>query len=165
MSTDVQYWAAWTSDPSVEQLTGDNIEAAARISHVAELRQAREEQQRREDLENLAEEREPFAPTPAEIFERVERQTRAEDYRNDRAEQREREKLLETGGYEPDPTDLRDLKIKSRRDAKGYPRKGSLRWLRDNHVGRPTEPEPAKAPAPPSQVPTPHTRQEWPKWH
>jgi hypothetical protein len=163
MTDGVQYYAAWAADPTVEHPSGDMLEAAKRVSHVADLRQEREEQQRRDELEEPAEQRLRDAPTMSELFARVERQVRAEDYRADRADERERQRLAETGGYEKPPSDLVDLKLKSRRDAKEYPRKGSLRWLRDKSAGRPTEPEP-KASAPPSQASTPHAPQRWPKW-
>ena len=97
--TDVSYFAGWVDAPDAQVPTGDNIEAARHTSAVIEARQdraeAREREERLAELEDLAEHRLESAPTLAEVLEKTERRQRADDYRNDRAEAKARQKLLD----------------------------------------------------------------------
>jgi len=110
--SDVAYFAAWEADETVERPTGDSIEAARRASAVKDLRQEREEQARRDELEELAEQRLATAPDLAEVLEKAARQMRANDYSTAKADAKELEKLVAHGGVDQN-TDLTDLKVKA----------------------------------------------------
>jgi hypothetical protein len=116
--TDVTYWAGWVDAPDAVELTGDNLEAAQRASRVQDLREERAAEERRAELEDRAEALMRNAPTLAEVLERVERQTKAEDWRTAKADAKALEELLASGGVEKDPADLTDLRRESVRKAR-----------------------------------------------
>jgi hypothetical protein len=157
---EVGYFAGWLDDLGDELPTGDNIEAARHTSDVIEARQERQAQreldERRQEWEDLAEHRLKTAPTLAEVLEKTERRQRADDYRNDRAEAKARQKLLDNP-VEERPDGLSDLELKARIDGFRPAKPGSLRWDKERRGGRAERPE---APSPwvrqaPTVAPTP----------
>jgi hypothetical protein len=154
--TDVAYFAGWLDEPGLEAPSGDTIEEARRRAAVIEARQEREAQreadERRQVWEDLAEHRLRDAPTLAEVLEKTERRQRAEDYRNERAEAREREERLAHAETAPD--DLRDLerehrrKLRDKANAEGPPAPGSARDIAEKSGRVPVHRTPEAPPSP-----------------
>jgi hypothetical protein len=123
-SMQVGYSANWLDSPDAQVPTGDNIDAARHTSDVIEAREVRREARLAEERRDEWDDRFEFAsqrgqvPTLAEVLERVERQTKAEDYSTDKRDAKEREaalaRVMAGSPVEEDPADLTDVKDRRR---------------------------------------------------